>query len=184
LATSTLVTLRDRAEGAPVTERGLRGLEAMDGSHHAPPSGAAAAHVTSDSRVAVIRSTLVRMTPPHLHRSSSMLARSALLALVLAGCAGAAASSQEPVDASAPQRTAVLAGSDAPSAAVTSASQRAGALTVRQADGTLDAQAQATRLAAEGYDTVIGVGAQARAAVAQAAAGEVGDGTTWQTVTR
>ncbi len=113
-----------------------------------------------------------------------MLARSALLALVLAGCAGAAASSQEPVDASAPQRTAVLAGSDAPSAAVTSASRRAGAITVRHADGTLDAQAQATRLAAEGYDTVIGVGAQARAAVAQAAAGEVGDGTTWQAAAR
>jgi hypothetical protein len=109
-----------------------------------------------------------------------MLARSALLAVVLAGCAGAAAS-QERVAGSNPQRTAVLAGPDAPSVAVTAASQRsAGTVTVRRADGTFDAQAQATRLAAEGYDTVIGVGAQARAAVAQAAAGEVGDGTDWQ----
>ena len=114
-----------------------------------------------------------------------MLARSALLALVLAGCAGAAASSQEHVDASTPQRTAVLAGADASPAAVTAVSQHAaGSPTIRHADGTLDAQAQATRLAAEGYDTVIGVGAQARAAVAQAAAGEVGDGIDWQTAAR
>jgi hypothetical protein len=113
-----------------------------------------------------------------------MLARSALLALVLAGCAGAAASSQERVDAS-PPRTAVLAGADAAPAAVTAVSQRAtGAATIRRADGTLDAQAQATRLAAEGYDTVIGVGAQARAAVTQAAAGEVGDDMHWQTAAR
>jgi hypothetical protein len=183
-ATSTLVILRDRAEGAPVTGRGLRGLGAMDGSHHAAPSGAAAPLVTGDSRSYVIRSTLVRMTPPHLHRSSSMLARSALLALVLAGGAGAVASSQER-DASTSQRTAVLAGADAPPAAVAAASHRAtGTATIRRADGALDAQAQATRLAAEGYDTVIGVGAQARAAVTQAAAGEVGDGTGWQTAAR
>ena len=109
-----------------------------------------------------------------------MLARSALLAVVLAGCAGAAAS-QERVDASAPQRTAILAGSDAPATAVTTAARRAsGTVTIRRAAGTFDAQAQATRLAAEDYDTVIGVGAQGRAAVAQAAAGEVGDDTQWQ----
>ncbi|MET0603984.1 MAG: hypothetical protein ABW167_18515 [Baekduia sp.] len=120
------------------------------------------------------------MTLPHLHRSSSTLARSALVAVVLASGAGAAAS-QERVDASSPPRTAVLAGADAPSAAVTAASQRAGStVTVHHAAGILDAQAQATRLAAEGYDTVIGVGAQARAAVSQAAAGEVGDDTDWQ----
>jgi hypothetical protein len=114
-----------------------------------------------------------------------MLARSALLALVLAGCAGAAASSQERIDTPTPPRTAVLAGTDAPPAAVIAASHRAtGATAIRHADGTLDAQAQATRLAAEGYDTVIGVGAQARAAVAQAAGGEVGDGTTWRTAAR
>jgi len=52
---------------------------------------------------------------------------------------------------------------------------------VRRADGTFDAQAQATRLAAEGFDTIVGVGAQARAAVTQAASAEVGDGTRWQT---
>jgi hypothetical protein len=110
-----------------------------------------------------------------------MLARSALLALVLAGCAGAAAS-QPRADVPAPQRTAVLAGADAPASAVNAASQRAaGTVIVRRADGTFDAQAQATRLAAEGYDTVVGVGAEARAAVAQAAAGEVGGGTRWQT---
>ena len=51
---------------------------------------------------------------------------------------------------------------------------------MRRAGGPFEAQAQATRLAAEGYDTVIGVGAQARAAVSQAAAGEVGAGTHWQ----
>jgi hypothetical protein len=110
-----------------------------------------------------------------------MLARSALLALVLAGCAGAAASEPR-AGAPAPPRTAVLAGADAPAAAVTAASRHAsGAVVVRHADGTFDAQAQATRLAAEGFDTIVGVGAQARAAVTQAAAGEVGDGTRWQT---
>jgi hypothetical protein len=124
------------------------------------------------------------MTLPHLHRSSGTLARSALLALVLAGCAGAAAS-EGPADASAPQRTAVLAGADAPPAAVTTASrQAAGSVVVRRADGTLDAQAQATRLAAEGFGTIIGVGAQARAAVTQAASAEVGDGTRWETAAR
>lgn len=113
-----------------------------------------------------------------------MLARSALLAVALAGCAGAAAS-QERVDASAPRRTAILAGPDAPAATVTAAARHAaGTVTVRRADGTFDAQAQATRLAAEGYETVIGVGAQGRAAVTQAAAGEVGDGTAWQTAAR
>jgi hypothetical protein len=113
-----------------------------------------------------------------------MLARSALLVVVLAGCAATAAS-QEHGGVAAPRRTAVLAGSDAPAAAVTSASQRAaGTVIVRRADGTFDAQAQAARLAAEGYGTVIGVGAQARAAVAQAAAGEVGDDTDWEAATR
>jgi len=124
------------------------------------------------------------MTSPHLLRSSGVLARSALLALVLAGCAGAAAS-QAPAGAGAPSRTAVLAGADAPGAAVSAAAARGGdAVVVRHADGTLDAQAQATRLAAEGFDTIVGVGAQARAAVAQAAAGEVGDGTRWRTAAR
>jgi hypothetical protein len=108
------------------------------------------------------------MTSPHLHRSTGLLARGALVALILAGCAGTAAS-QDRATAPAPARTAVLAG--AGSTAI-----------VRRADGTLDAQAQATRLAAEGYDTIVGVGAEARAAVAQAASSEVGDaGTVWRT---
>jgi hypothetical protein len=124
------------------------------------------------------------MTSLHLHRSSGLLARSALVALVLAGCAGAAAS-QESAGSATPQRTAVLAGPDASRAALTQATRGAvGPVVVRHADGTLDAQAQATRLAAEGIETIVGVGAQARAAVTQAAAGEVGDGTRWQTATR
>lgn len=119
------------------------------------------------------------MTPPHLHRSSGLLARSALVALVLAGCAGTAVS-QDRVAAPA-ARTAILAGSDAPAAAVTTAAAQAGpSAEIRHASGPLDAQAQATRLAAEGYDTIVGVGADARAAVAQAASAEVGAGTTWR----
>jgi hypothetical protein len=107
-----------------------------------------------------------------------------LVALVLAGGAGAAAS-QESGGSVAPQRTAVLAGPDASRGAVTQATRgAAGPVVVRHADGTFDAQAQATRLAAEGFDTIVGVGAQARAAVTQAAAGEVGDGTRWQTAAR
>ncbi|HWH93589.1 MAG TPA: hypothetical protein VNT03_06990 [Baekduia sp.] len=120
------------------------------------------------------------MTPLHLHRSSGLLARSALLALVLAGCAGTAASQDRAAEITAP-RVAVLAGADASAADVAAATTGAGAGAVlRRAAGTFEAQAQAARLAAEGYDTVIGVGAQARAAVNQADAGEVGAGTHWQ----
>jgi hypothetical protein len=122
------------------------------------------------------------MTPPHLHRSSGLLARSALLTLVLAGCATAGAAQHDTDDAHGAQpRVAVLAGSDATRADVAAATRSAGAaVELRPARGTLDAQAQATRLAAEGYDTVVGVGAQARAAVSQADAAEVGAGTHWQ----
>jgi hypothetical protein len=121
------------------------------------------------------------MTPPHLHRSSGLLARSALVALVLAACAGTAVS-QDRVADPAPARTAILAGSDASAAAIGAASAHAGTATViRHASGPLDAQAQATRLAAEGYDTIVGVGADARAAVSQAASAEVGAaGVTWR----
>jgi hypothetical protein len=121
------------------------------------------------------------MTPLHLHRSSGLLARSALLTLVLAGCAGTAMSDTHPA-APAPARTAILAGADASPTALAAATRRgvAGTVRIHHVAGTLDAQAAATRLAAEGYDTVIGVGAQARAAVGQAAAGEVGDGTAWE----
>jgi basic membrane lipoprotein Med (substrate-binding protein (PBP1-ABC) superfamily) len=121
------------------------------------------------------------MTPLPLLRSSSLLARSALLALVLAGCAGTAVSHDAPAPAAAP-RVAILAGADASAADVAAAAARAGdGAVVRRAGGTLDAQAQAARLAAEGYDTVVGVGPQARAAVGQAASGEVGADTRWQT---
>jgi hypothetical protein len=121
------------------------------------------------------------MTSPRLPRSIGPLARGALVALVLAGCAGTAASQDRATDPT-PARTAVLAGSDAAPSAIGAAAGRAGTTaTVRRASGTLDAQAQATRLAAEGYDTIVAVGAEARAAVAQAAGGEVGDAdTTWR----
>jgi hypothetical protein len=120
------------------------------------------------------------MTLPHLHRSSTTLARSALLAVVLAGCAGTAMSQDRPAQTATP-RVAVLAGEDASAADVATAAAGAGRdAELRRANGTFEAQAQATRLAAEGYDTVIGVGAQARAAVTQADAGEVGAGTHWQ----
>jgi hypothetical protein len=120
------------------------------------------------------------MTPPHLLRSTGLLARGALVAVVLAGCAGTAVSRDRTTDPI-PRRTAVLAGADAPATAVSAATGRAG-VTVRRASGPLDAQAQATRLAAEGYDTIVAVGAEARAAVAQAASGEVGaPDTVWQT---
>jgi hypothetical protein len=109
-----------------------------------------------------------------------MLARSALLTLVLAGSATAVAASQStaPGSASAP-RVAVLAGSDASTADIAAATHGA-PVELRRAGGSFAAQAEATRLAAEGYDTVIGVGAQARAAVSQADAGEVGAGTRWE----
>ncbi|HET6509601.1 MAG TPA: hypothetical protein VFG42_22580 [Baekduia sp.] len=127
------------------------------------------------------------MTPLPLPRSTGLLARGALLALVVAGCAGTAAS-RDRTTAPAPARTAVLAGADATPAAVDAATGPSGGatatavVTVRRASGALDAQAQATRLAAEGYDTIVGVGAEARAAVSQAAAAEVGDAdTVWRT---
>jgi hypothetical protein len=120
------------------------------------------------------------MTLPHLHRSSSLLARSAVVALVLAGCAGTAFSEDHPMSQPA-ERVAILAGADATGADVAGAAARAGGegVDVRRATGTFEAQAQATRLAAEGYDTVIGLGAQARGAVAQAREAEVGSGTHW-----
>ncbi|HMJ34431.1 MAG TPA: hypothetical protein VK501_10985 [Baekduia sp.] len=117
------------------------------------------------------------MTHPLPLRSPTLLARSALLAVVLAGCAGTAAS-QDRVAAVPASRVAILAGPDARAAELAGATD--GAADVRTVGGSLEAQAVATALAGEGYTTVIGVGAQARAAVAQAAAGEVGDGTRWE----
>jgi hypothetical protein len=116
------------------------------------------------------------MTLPLPLRSPTLLARSALLAVVLAGCAGTAAS-QERTAAPPTPRVAILAGPDARAGDLAQATD--GAADVRRVGGSLEAQAVATALAGEGYSTVIGVGAQARAAVAQAEAGEVGDGTRW-----
>lgn len=119
------------------------------------------------------------MTSPHLRRSSGLLARSALAALVLAGCATSAAS-QPGTATTPPARTAILAGADASETAIAAAATPG--TTIRRARGTLDAQAQATRLSAEGFTTIHAVGAEARAAVAQASSAEVGTAeTTWRT---
>jgi hypothetical protein len=119
------------------------------------------------------------MTSLPLPRSTGLLARGAVVAALLAGCAGTAVS-QDRADAPTPPRTAVLAGADAPSTAIATAAGPTA--TIRRTSGPLDAQAQATRLAAEGYDTIVAVGAEARAAVAQAAGGEVGaPDTVWRT---
>lgn len=122
------------------------------------------------------------MTPLPFPRPQGLLGRGALVALVLAGCAGTAAS-QDRASATAPARTAVLAGSDAaPSAISAAVGPFDSDVAVRHTSGTLDAQAQALRLAAEGYDDIVAVGAEARAAVAQAAGGEAGDAhTVWRT---
>jgi hypothetical protein len=177
LATSTLVTFRDRLDAAPETGRELFEFVAIYGMQ---PRGADAVRSRRSCDGRVIRSTVIRMTSPHLRRSSSLLARSAVAALLLAGGATAAVAATQDAAATAPgaPKVAVLAGSDA------SASQ-VGAVaplhsTVVTTGGGLETQAQAARLAAEGYDTVIAIGAQARAAVAQAQAGEVGTGTRWQ----
>jgi cytochrome c556 len=113
------------------------------------------------------------MTPPHLRHSTGLLARSALAALVLAGCASAGASQQSETPSS-PTRTAILADTGATIPSTANA-------TIRRTPNPLDAQAQATRLAAEGYTTIIAIGPSSRAAVSQAASAEVGHDTTWRT---
>jgi hypothetical protein len=112
-----------------------------------------------------------------------MTSRSPILLLLagaalVAGCAGTAVS-REPSRAGPPApRVAVVAGADASATAIADAVQHAA--TVRRVGGLPEAQAQAAALAAEGYDVVVGLGAQARAAVNQAAAAEVGAGTRWR----
>jgi hypothetical protein len=102
-----------------------------------------------------------------------------LIAGAVAGCAGTAASHVRPVRTEAP-RVAILAADDAsPAVLQRVATNGPATLTVRRVGGLFEAQAQSAALAAEGYDTVIGVGAVARAAVGQAASAEVGDGTRW-----
>lgn len=105
---------------------------------------------------------------------------------MLAGCATAGAAQQDGGGArgDATPRVAVLAGTDASSADIATATRGRTTVELRRTGGAFEAQAEATRLAAEGYDTVIGIGAQARAAVSQADAGEVGAGTRWQPASR
>jgi hypothetical protein len=65
------------------------------------------------------------------------------------------------------------------SRAIAEAAGNATQTTVVRAGGPLEAQAQATALAASGYDVVVGVGDAGRAAVGQAESANVGDGTRW-----
>jgi hypothetical protein len=96
-----------------------------------------------------------------------------LAAAILAIGAGTAVS-KGPSEAPTPTRTAVLAGADATPAALASAERIAGVdALVRHTGGPQEAQAQAAALAAAGYDRVIPAGAQARAAVGQAASSEL-----------
>jgi hypothetical protein len=116
--------------------------------------------------------------------SFSRLARLGALALVVAGCA-TTASGEPRSSAPAPARPALLAGSDVSATAVAQAARRLGvpggpAVEIRRVGGLYEAQAQAAALAAEGYSVVTGLGGQARAAVGEAQAAEVGDGTRWR----
>ena len=83
--------------------------------------------------------------------------------------------------AAAALRTAVLAGGDIPSG-VARAEARAVGGTVRLAGGADEARALAPALAADGYDVVVGVGPQARAAVGEAQAALPDGPTVWRTV--
>ena len=122
--------------------------------------------------------TLVLPRPP-----SATAARALLVAGLLAGGAGTAVSRERPATAPTPARVAVLAGADASPTAVADAAGGATPREVRRVGGLLEAQAQAAALAAEGYDLVIGVGPQARSAIGQAEAAEVGAGTRWSAAT-
>jgi hypothetical protein len=119
---------------------------------------------------------------PSLSRPPSRRAAAALvLTGLLAGCASTAVSSEQraPATGHAP-RVAVLAGPDASATAVADATSGRSPRVVRRVGGLLEAQAQAAALAAQGYDVVIGLGPQARSAVAQARAAEVGPHTSWR----
>jgi hypothetical protein len=114
------------------------------------------------------------------------LVSAGVAAAVSAGLAtGAlAAGGAEPQTTKAP-RIAVLATVDTPTPDIARALDAArsghpGAdATVLRAGGTLDAQAQAAALAAQGYDVVAGVGDAGRAAVGQAAGAQIGDDVRW-----
>jgi hypothetical protein len=123
------------------------------------------------------------MTPLPSRPTASFVARAAALALVLGGSAAATALSQDHRPSTDPTRTAVLAGPDASPTQLSRATRGAPGHTIelRRVGGPYEAQAAAAALAAEGFDTVVAVGADARGAVGQADAGEVGDGTRWRT---
>jgi type IV pilus biogenesis protein CpaD/CtpE len=120
------------------------------------------------------------MTPSLPRPPSTIAVRAVLVAGLLAGCAGTAASRESAVATATPPRVAVLAGADATATAIADATSGATPREVRRVGGLLEAQAQAAALAAEGYDLVIAIGPQARSAVAQAEAAEVGAGTRWR----
>jgi hypothetical protein len=126
------------------------------------------------------------MTPLPFRPSPSFAARAAALALVLGGSAAATALSQDHRPGTDPTRTAVLAGPDASPVQLSRVTRGAPGHTVelRRVGGPYEAQAAAAALAGEGFETVVAVGADARGAVGQADAGEVGDGTRWRTDAR
>lgn len=118
--------------------------------------------------------------------SHAVSARAAVLTLVVAGGVAGTAISEGHRPATGPTRTAILAGPDASPDRLAQAIRGAPGNTteIRPATTLYEAQAAAVALAAEGFDTVIAVGAQARSAVGQAAAAEVGDGTDWRIAAR
>jgi hypothetical protein len=110
----------------------------------------------------------------------------ALLALIAAAGTAGTALSDESSTPSHTNRAAILASGDATAAQLSQATARArrdGAriVVVRHAGGQWEAQAQAAALGAQHFDQVVGVGADARTAVGQAAASELGGGTRWTT---
>jgi hypothetical protein len=67
-------------------------------------------------------------------------------------------------------------------AAQATAGGRSTQANVVRAGGALDAQAQATALAAAGYDVIAGVGDAGRAAIGQAESADVGPGIHWVSI--
>jgi hypothetical protein len=110
----------------------------------------------------------------------------ALLALIAAGAIAGTAVSDESSTPSHTTRAAILASSDATPAQIAQATARArrdGAqvVVVRRAGGPWEAQARAAALGSQGFDAVVGVGADARTAVGQAASSELTPATRWAT---
>jgi hypothetical protein len=110
----------------------------------------------------------------------------ALLALIAAAGTAGTALSDESSTPSHVNRAAILASADATAAQVSEATAQArrdGAQTVvvRHVGGPWEAQAQAAALGSAHLDRVVGVGADARTAVGQAAASELSGETRWTT---